>query len=100
MKTVCGARNTSKEFVCPSVDIDTIRREAAEACLAAIEQMVLVRGGGVDRKRMERDREVPATKDSGKGGDLKKWEPGTGKGQILFIAADFDKPLDDFDEKK
>lgn len=86
--------------MCPSVDIDTIRREAAEACLAVIEQMVLVRGGGMDRKRKERDREVPSAKDSGKGGNLKKREPGTGKGQILFIASDFDKPLDDFEEKK
>lgn len=28
----------------------------------------------------------------------KKREPGTGKGQILFIADDFDAPLDDFKE--
>ena len=60
-------------------------------------------GGGVsymDHKGRERDKKVAAGKDKDPGDNPKKREPGTGKGQILYIADDFDKPLDDFDENK
>lgn len=67
------------------------------------EQKAITPEGGVpcmDHKGRERDKKVAAGKDKNPGDNPIKREPGTGKGQILYIADDFDKPLEDFDENK
>ncbi|MDD2335823.1 MAG: hypothetical protein PHD01_04515 [Geobacteraceae bacterium] len=38
------------------------------------------------------------SKNGASGDNPKKREPGTGKGQIIYVAEDFDKPLDDFEK--